>query len=63
MLEPIGHIDIFDEGIDQNQKLNEVIVRVNLLTEYITLEMTQTLAEDAYTRIKELRKTLGIKLP
>jgi hypothetical protein len=40
----------------------DVIDRINLLQEYITLEMTQTLPEDKYVRLRGIRTMLGIKL-
>jgi hypothetical protein len=50
------------EPLTKANTLEDVIERINILTEYVTLEMTQTLPEDKYVRLRGIRTMLGIKL-
>jgi hypothetical protein len=43
-------------------KINEVIERVNLLQEYVTLEFTNGVPAELYDRLVYLRTELGVKI-
>jgi len=62
MLKNIELIDIFEgDSVLMLKKINEIIARMDLLTEYTRLENTQQLKELEYVRVRELRTLLGIK--
>ncbi len=63
MLEPIYSVaDPYEaNNVELGNKLNAVITRVNLLTEYIIIEHTRGGRNGAETdRLNELRRELGI---
>jgi hypothetical protein len=66
MLEPIRFM-VADHSTTNTQqeninKINEVIERVNLLQEYVTLEFTNGVPAELYDRLVYLRTELGVKI-